>query len=44
VNGIEFLNGQFEPFTMKPVGPIVSQNEKQKPPQQKSYVYYGTPS
>jgi hypothetical protein len=44
VNGIEFFKGYLEPFTVKTVNPFVGQNEKDKPPQQKSYVYHCTPS
>jgi hypothetical protein len=36
VNGIELFHGDFKPFTVKPVHPIVSQNKKS--------VYYGAPS
>jgi hypothetical protein len=43
VDRIKLIYRQLEPFSMNFIHPIMCQREKQKPPQQYSYIDYETP-
>jgi hypothetical protein len=43
VKGIEPINRYFKPFAVYTVHPVVSHNEKYKPPQQHDPVYHDAP-
>ena len=43
VNGIEPLDRQVKPFTMKPMHPIMGHDEKYKPPKQYKPIDYRAP-
>jgi hypothetical protein len=42
VNGIEAFRGEFEPFAVEPIDPVMGEGEKEKPPEQERDIYYGT--
>jgi hypothetical protein len=43
VNRIEVFYRDLEPFAVKPIDPIMSEGEKEKPPEQEGNIDYGTP-